>query len=193
VLEAGAIDGATGTQAIFRIVLPLIRPAIFFVVANGLIGSLQIFDQAFILSNGSGGPNYSTTTAVLYIYNQAFGNGFYGVAAAASFVLFIGIFAATLLVRRLLGRSPEMALSIGIRKRTTPAQLSKRGLFYLILILYSLLTAVPFIWGIVTSFKTLPESARAQPTGLPLHWTLAAWTGSNGVLTAGSFPRWFFQ
>jgi len=86
-----------------------------------------------------------------------------------------------------------MALSIGIRKRTTPAQLSKRGLFYLILILYSLLTAVPFIWGIVTSFKTLPESARAQPTGLPLHWTLAAWTGSNGVLTAGSFPRWFFN
>jgi multiple sugar transport system permease protein len=101
VLEAAAIDGATGVKAVTRIVVPLIRPAIFFVVANGLIGCLQIFDQAFIMSGGSGGPDYSTTTAVLYIYNNAFKNGYYGVAAAASFMLFAFIFAATLLVRRL--------------------------------------------------------------------------------------------
>jgi len=102
-LEAAAIDGATGVQAVLRVVLPQIRPAIFFVVANGLIGSLQVFDQAFIMSNGTGGPENSTTTAVLYIYNQAFTNGYYGVAAAASFVLFVFIFAATLVVRRVLG------------------------------------------------------------------------------------------
>lgn len=102
-LEAAALDGATGFQAIIRIVVPLIRPAMFFVVANGIIGTLQIFDQAFILSQGSGGPENSTMTAVLYIYNQAFGNDFYGVAAAASFVLFAFIFAATIIVRRLIG------------------------------------------------------------------------------------------
>ncbi len=99
-LEAAAIDGATGSQAVLRIVIPQIRPAIFFVVATGLIGTLQIFDQAFILSQGSGGPENSTMTVVLYIYTMAFTNGYYGVAAATSFVLFCFIFVATLLVRR---------------------------------------------------------------------------------------------
>jgi multiple sugar transport system permease protein len=103
VLEAGAIDGATGLQAVLRIVVPLIRPALFFVVATGLIGTLQIFDQAFILSQGGGGPQNSTMTAVLYIYNTAFGQNLYGVAAAASFMLFAIIFIATLLARRLIG------------------------------------------------------------------------------------------
>lgn len=103
VLEAAAIDGATGVKAVTRIVVPLIRPALFFVVANGLIGTLQIFDQAFILSQGSGGPDYATMTSVLYIYINAFTNGYYGVAAAASFMLFAFIFVATLLVRRLIG------------------------------------------------------------------------------------------
>jgi multiple sugar transport system permease protein len=64
---------------------------------------MQIFDQAFILSQGSGGPNYATTTAVLYIYNSAFKDGYYGVAAAASAMLFLFIFVATLLVRRFVG------------------------------------------------------------------------------------------
>jgi len=101
-LEAAAIDGATGAQAVWRVVVPQIRPAIFFVVATGIIGTLQVFDQAFIMSQGSGGPENSTMTAVLYIYNMAFANGYYGVAAAASFTLFVVIFAATLLIRWLL-------------------------------------------------------------------------------------------
>jgi multiple sugar transport system permease protein len=103
VLEAAAVDGATGVRAVWNIVVPLIRPALFFVIANGLIGTFQIFDQAFVYSQGTGGPDYATTTAVLYIYNQAFLNDFYGVAAAASFLLFAIIFVVTLLVQRLLG------------------------------------------------------------------------------------------
>jgi multiple sugar transport system permease protein len=102
VLEAAAIDGATGVQAVWRIVLPLVRPALFFVIATGLIGTFQVFDQAFVYSQGGWGPDYATTTAVLYIYNTAFLNTFYGVAAAASFVLFAIIFVVTLGVRRLL-------------------------------------------------------------------------------------------
>jgi len=102
-LEAAAIDGATGAQAVIRVIIPQIRPAIFFVVANGIIGTLQVFDQAFVMSQGSGGPENATMTAVLYIYNMAFTSGFYGVAAAASFALFCVIFVATLVVRRVLG------------------------------------------------------------------------------------------
>lgn len=103
VLEAGAIDGATGAQAVVRLVVPLVRPALFFVVANGLIGCMQIFDQAFVLSQGNGGPENATMTAVLYLYNTAFKDGYYGVAAAGSFLLFAFIFMATLAVQRLIG------------------------------------------------------------------------------------------
>ncbi|MBV9279486.1 MAG: carbohydrate ABC transporter permease [Chloroflexi bacterium] len=86
-----------------------------------------------------------------------------------------------------------MAYSVGVQRPEGPWGITKRSLFYLVLILYSIITAIPFIWGLLTSFKTLPESARSTPTGLPLHWTLDAWTGANGVLTAGSFPRWFLN
>jgi multiple sugar transport system permease protein len=102
-LEAAALDGATGVQAVIRIVVPIIRPALFFIVATGLIGTLQIFDQAFVLSNGTGGPDNSTMTAVLYIWINAFNYSSYGIAAAASFVLFMFIFAATLGVRKAFG------------------------------------------------------------------------------------------
>lgn len=86
-----------------------------------------------------------------------------------------------------------MAYSIGVQRRSSTGDYTKRSFFYLILILYAVITAIPFVWSILTSFKSLPESSRAVPTGLPLHWTLAAWTGSYGVLAGGSFPRWFLN
>jgi multiple sugar transport system permease protein len=84
-----------------------------------------------------------------------------------------------------------MAYSIGVRRRIGGIEVTKRGLFYLVLILYTLITAIPFVWSVLTSFKSLPETYRNPPTGLPLHWTLQAWTGQYGVLTSGNFPRWF--
>jgi multiple sugar transport system permease protein len=84
-----------------------------------------------------------------------------------------------------------MAYQVGVQtKAQGPWQISKRGLFYIVLVLYSIVTAIPFLWSLSTSFKSLPESARRDPTGLPLHPTLAAWTGPNGVLTA-NFPTYF--
>lgn len=100
--EAAAIDGANAWKATTRITIPLIRPALFLIVATGLIGCLQIFDQAFVVSGGQGGPQNATMTMVLYIYDVGISNGFYGRAAAASFVMFCIIFLATLLVRRLI-------------------------------------------------------------------------------------------
>jgi multiple sugar transport system permease protein len=85
-----------------------------------------------------------------------------------------------------------MAYSVGVQQKAEGWEITKKGLFYGILIFYSLFTAIPFAWSILTSLKSLPESARATPTGLPLHWTLDAWTGSLGVLTA-SFPRYFLN
>ena len=98
--EAAAIDGATALQAIRKITLPLIRPAMFLIVATGLIGCIQVFDQAFIVSGGTGGPQNATLTAVLYIFDEGLTNQFYGRAAAAAFVLFVVIMLATFVVRR---------------------------------------------------------------------------------------------
>jgi multiple sugar transport system permease protein len=86
-----------------------------------------------------------------------------------------------------------MAFQVGVRTQKTGWAVSKEVIFYGVLIGYTLITTIPFVWSILTSFKTLPESARQTPTGLPLHWTLDAWTGPYGVLSAGSFPRWFLN
>lgn len=101
IYEAASLDGASAFQRLFRITLPLLAPTTFFVVTLGLIGTFQVFDQAFVISAGSGGPENSTLTVVFYIYQQAFKerNGM-GVAAAGSVILFGIIFVLTLIQRR---------------------------------------------------------------------------------------------
>jgi ABC-type sugar transport system permease subunit len=104
VYEAAALDGAKTWRTFWKITFPLLRPAHFFVLVVFGIGALKIFDQAFIVSGGAGGPNYSTTTGVLYIYLQAFKNFTFGIAAAAGVVLFVIIFVLTLIQRLTVGR-----------------------------------------------------------------------------------------
>lgn len=101
--EAAAIDGANAWQAIRKITIPLIRPATFLIVATGLIGCIQLFDQPFIVGGGTpGAPDNSTLTMVLYIYATGISSSFYGRAAAASFVMFCIIVLGTLLVQRVI-------------------------------------------------------------------------------------------
>ncbi|MDB5081805.1 MAG: MalF [Chloroflexi bacterium] len=105
--EAAAVDGANPFQRFFRITLPLLTPTTFFVVTLGLIGTFQVFDQAFVISNGSGGPEKSTLTAVFYIYQQAFKEtGRMGVAAAGAVVLLVIILTVTL-IQRFIFRSEQ--------------------------------------------------------------------------------------
>lgn len=85
-----------------------------------------------------------------------------------------------------------MAYQVGVQRVTGAREISKRGVFYFVLIAYSIITVIPFLWALATSFKTLPESGRRIPTGLPLHPTLAAWTGPNGVFSA-AFPHYFLN
>ena len=73
-----------------------------------VIGCLKVFDQAYIVSGGSGGPNYSTLTPVLYLYQVAIQDVAFGYAAALGVALFLVIFTATLLQRLLFGK-PEVA------------------------------------------------------------------------------------
>jgi multiple sugar transport system permease protein len=104
VYEAAALDNTGGWRTFWRITFPLLRPAHFFALVVFGIGALKIFDQAFIVSNGTGGPNYATTTAVLYIYRVAFHSFQFGVAAAAGMVLFAIIFVLTIVQWLTVGR-----------------------------------------------------------------------------------------
>jgi multiple sugar transport system permease protein len=104
VYEAAALDNTSTWRTFWKITFPLLRPAHFFVLVVFGIGALKVFDQQFIVSGGSGGPNYSTYTPVLYIYRAAFSNFDFGVAAAAGVVYFVIIFALTVTQRLTVGR-----------------------------------------------------------------------------------------
>src|SRR5690349_19261071 len=103
VLEAAEVDGANCLQRFWYVTVPLLRPVLFLVVALGSIGTFQMFDQAKFMTNG--GPLNSTLTPMLEIYNAAFNDSRYGSAAAMSVILFILIFAVTLLQRRFIDTS----------------------------------------------------------------------------------------
>ena len=107
VYEAAAIDGAGPWQAFWRITFPLLRPGHFFVATVAVIGALQLFDQAIFGGGVSGDPNNALMTMVLYLYNQAFKQFNFSAAAAVGIVLFIVIFTATLIQRRLFGQAPS--------------------------------------------------------------------------------------
>jgi multiple sugar transport system permease protein len=101
VYEAAAIDGAGAWDTFRRITFPLLKPGHFFVATVGLIGGLQLFDQAVMIGNVDGAPANSLMTLVLYLYNAAFKRVQYGYAAAIGVVLFVIIFSATLIQRRI--------------------------------------------------------------------------------------------
>ncbi len=84
--EAAAVDGAGEWQKIFRITVPLMRFAIFFVTVTTLINWMQFFDEPYVLTQG--GPVHATTSMSLYIYQQGFRYDEFGFASAVSIVLF---------------------------------------------------------------------------------------------------------
>jgi multiple sugar transport system permease protein len=104
VYEAAAVDGATQWQVFRGITLPLLRPTTFFVVTLGLIGTFQVFDQIFVLNTDN--TKESTMSVAYLVYDLAFGaisDPQMGRATAAAITLFIIIFLATILQRRLTG------------------------------------------------------------------------------------------
>ena len=105
VYEAAAIDGAGPWDSFWKITFPLLKPGHFFVATVAVIGGLQLFDQALIAGSSNGDPVKALMTVVLYLYNAAFVQLNPGYAAAIGVVLFIVIFSATLIQRRLFGNS----------------------------------------------------------------------------------------
>jgi multiple sugar transport system permease protein len=94
-IDAAAVDGAGAWQRFRHVTLPMISPTTFFVVIITTIGSFQLFDQAFIMTAGKFFPDNATNTLVGYLYQKAFTQLNMGAASAVAWVLFLVVFAVT--------------------------------------------------------------------------------------------------
>ena len=100
--EAAEIDGANTIQRFINITIPYLKPITTYVLLTGIIGTLQMFDQAYIFSNGSGGPANSTLTVSLMVYRYAFGtNNAMGYAGCIAIILALVIMAVSMIAEKL--------------------------------------------------------------------------------------------
>jgi len=98
--EAAELDGALPLKRFWAVTLPIIKPALLFCFVISVIASSQVFGQTLMLTNG--GPADSTLTVVLYMYRQGFGQYQLGYASAVAYLLFLVVFAFTLVQFRVL-------------------------------------------------------------------------------------------
>lgn len=85
--ESADIDGASFFQKLRYITIPMVKSIMLFVSITSTIGTLQLFDESFILT--SGGPNNATITIGHYLYNTGFSYYKFGYAAALSYALVV--------------------------------------------------------------------------------------------------------
>ena len=93
--EAAAIDGAGKWRQFWHVTMPMLTPYILFNFVIGLIGTMQILDEAYIMTKG--GPVDSTLFYAYYLFRQAFQFFRMGYAAALAWILFVVVLALTML------------------------------------------------------------------------------------------------
>lgn len=87
IIEASIIDRATLWQQIRYIVLPMLMPSVRINLLLSVIGALQLRDIIFLTT--AGGPMESSTNLPMLIYDEAFGSGLHGLAAAYNVILLV--------------------------------------------------------------------------------------------------------
>jgi multiple sugar transport system permease protein len=98
--DAAEVDGANALQKTWNVTIPMITPVIFFNLIMGMIGSLQYFTIAYVITGGDGRPGQSLFFYAMYLYRNAFAFFKMGVASAQAWILFIVVLIGTLLVFR---------------------------------------------------------------------------------------------
>ena len=98
--EAAELDGAKGFGKLWHVTIPAISPVILFNAIMGMIGTFQYFAQAFIMTDGKGGPDKSTLFYALQLYKDAFENFRMGTASAMAWILFVITLVATAILFR---------------------------------------------------------------------------------------------
>jgi multiple sugar transport system permease protein len=99
--ESAELDGAEAVARFWYITIPMVSPVIFFNLIMGIIGSFQVFTNAYAMTNG--GPGRATYFYMLYLYNVAFRDFRMGYASALAWILFMIIAALTFIAFRTAG------------------------------------------------------------------------------------------
>lgn len=94
--EAATIDGAGRWRQMWHITLPLMRPTFVLCTIMSLIGTLYMFDEVFVLTQG--GPGTSSTSFGLFLFNQAFTDFRFGYASAAAYTVAVAVFLTSLVI-----------------------------------------------------------------------------------------------
>jgi len=104
--EAAELEGAGFWYKIWRITLPRLRPIVAMMLILAVIGSLQVFDQPFVMTRG--GPNNATMVVLIYLYEVAFQDFRYGRATALAILLFTLIMALVIIQRKYFKENPDV-------------------------------------------------------------------------------------
>ncbi len=113
-LEAAHIDGCGEFKMFFKVIFPLIIPSITIIVVLTIIGSLNVFEQIYVMEDVSGAPNYSTDTISTLFYRTAFGsidtgNPQIGIGSAIAVVIYVITFVVSL-ISVVIGKKQEVRL-----------------------------------------------------------------------------------
>lgn len=103
--EAAKLDGASSWRMMVDITIPQMRNPLIFVVITTFVASFQVFGQPFIMTQG--GPSFTTTSIVMYLYQTAFSSGDFGYAAAVGYVLFMILIVVSMTNFYILGSDGE--------------------------------------------------------------------------------------
>ncbi len=96
--EAAELDGASPGQKTRHITMPMLSPYFLFMFVMGLIGAFQYFTQAWVMTNGTGGPANSTMMYPMYLFQNAFQFFKMGYACAMAWLMFVAVVLATTVV-----------------------------------------------------------------------------------------------
>ena len=99
--EVATIDGVSMRKQFWGITVPLIKPALWFVIITGLVNSLQVFEPMYVITNG--GPLKSSISLVMLVNEVGFSRQRFGYAAAISILLFLMIMVLTFILFRIRG------------------------------------------------------------------------------------------
>jgi multiple sugar transport system permease protein len=103
--EAATMDGAKPWQQFLHITLPMVRPMLYFALTLTIIGNLQLFEEPFIITGGTGGIDQAGKTAAMHMYSTAFvTDSEFGLPAALAWLMFMLIAVLTWLNNRIVGQ-----------------------------------------------------------------------------------------
>ena len=103
--EAASIDGANGFERTLHITLPMMKPIFRLCLLLSAIGTLYMFDEPFVLTDG--GPGISSTSFGIYLFNLAFDDFHFGYASCVAYTVAILVFVCTLIAHKVSARNAE--------------------------------------------------------------------------------------